>query len=128
MGEKGMDATSRVVKQFRIEIPWPPSANTYWRRHGDKYFISTKGKEFRQIVLSSCYKDKSRFDELDRLKVYIEAYPPDRRKRDLDNIFKATLDAFQWSGIFPDDSQIDDLHIIRKEVGRGVLEVMISTI
>ena len=36
----------------------------------------------------------------------IDAFPPDNRKRDLDNINKALLDALEEAGVFKDDSQI----------------------
>lgn len=50
-----------------------------------------------------------------RLAVRLDAYPPDRRKRDLDNIGKAFLDALIHGGVYRDDSQIDRLEIIRGE-------------
>lgn len=39
--------------------------------------------------------------------------PPDKRKRDLDNVCKATLDALQHARLFDDDAQIDELHVER---------------
>jgi len=50
--------------------------------------------------------------------VIVTAYPPDKRKRDLDNILKALLDAMQGS-LYEDDSQIDQLLIKRGDVIKG---------
>jgi crossover junction endodeoxyribonuclease RusA len=49
-----------------------------------------------------------------RLAVAMDAFPPDRRRRDLDNIQKASLDSMQHAGIYEDDSQVDLLVTRRK--------------
>ena len=54
-----------------------------------------------------------------RLMVKISAYPPDRRRRDLDNILKATLDSLTHAAVIEDDSLIDDLRIVRKSLVQG---------
>jgi crossover junction endodeoxyribonuclease RusA len=59
-----------------------------------------------------------------RLAVEIEAHVPDKRKRDLDNLFKAVLDSLTHAGVWADDSQIDALRIVRKPVG-GMIKVRI---
>lgn len=51
-----------------------------------------------------------------RLFVQIEAYPPDKRMRDIDNLAKCVLDALQTARVFENDYQIDRLLIERKEV------------
>ena len=43
--------------------------------------------------------------------VVIEAWRPDYRRRDLDNLLKATLDGLAHAGVYDDDSQIVDLRI-----------------
>lgn len=61
-----------------------------------------------------------------RLAVEVEAYPPDRRRRDLDNIGKALLDSLEAASVFEDDGQIDDLRIVRCDVakpGRVVVRI-----
>lgn len=58
--------------------------------------------------------------------VYILARPPDRRKRDLDNLFKPILDSLVDYGAIPDDSMIDNLRIERlSPVKEGQIEVSI---
>jgi crossover junction endodeoxyribonuclease RusA len=51
--------------------------------------------------------------------VTVEACPPDRRKRDADNLLKGLLDALQHGGAFPDDSRIVWLLIYRRQVTSG---------
>jgi crossover junction endodeoxyribonuclease RusA len=64
-----------------------------------------------------------------RLAVHITLFPPDRRKRDVDNILKALLDACEHAGCYESDSQIDELHIVRREVKKGgVCTILIHTL
>jgi crossover junction endodeoxyribonuclease RusA len=49
----------------------------------------------------------------------MDAFPPDRRRRDLDNIQKPVLDALEHAGVYEDDSQIDLLVTCRREVVPG---------
>ena len=96
-----------------IELPWPPSINHYWRHTKNGHYISDEGKDYRKLVFYYCQKHKQKFDKDARLAVHIEAHPPDRRKRDLDNVLKSLLDALQHAGVYEDDSQIDHLSIGR---------------
>ena len=45
--------------------------------------------------------------------------PPDHRRRDLDNVQKALLDALAKGGAYRDDSQIDRLQVERGPVTPG---------
>ncbi len=49
----------------------------------------------------------------------MDAFPPDRRRRDLDNIQKPVLDAMQHAGVYLDDSQVDLLVTRRCDVLPG---------
>jgi crossover junction endodeoxyribonuclease RusA len=61
------------------------------------------------------------------LAVHITACPPDNRRRDLDNLLKATLDAMQHAGLYDDDSQIDSLKITRGPVEKpGCLRITLE--
>ena len=51
-----------------------------------------------------------------RLRVQLDCYPGDMRKRDLDNLPKSLLDALTYAGVWIDDEQIDDLRIRRMQV------------
>lgn len=96
-----------------IELPWPPSVNHYYRRTSGRVFITAKGVAYRTAVSLSCIDYQHSFKKEDRLSVTIYAYPPDNRRRDLDNILKCLLDSLEKAQVFVDDSQIDEL-IVRR--------------
>jgi len=109
-----------------LEMPWPPSANRYWRNVGPRVLISRAGRQYRKQITELALV--CRWPRLgdQRLKVKIVALPPDRRKRDLDNLLKATFDALEAAGIFDNDEQVDDFRVIRgPRVRGGSLQVSI---
>ncbi|MFV1943935.1 RusA family crossover junction endodeoxyribonuclease [Pseudomonas luteola] len=106
-----------------ITLPWPPSVNTYWRHPSKgalagRHLISEKGRAYRASVQAECLLSRAQKRE-GRLQVVITACPPDRRQRDLDNLLKGLLDALTHGGAWQDDSQIDDLRIVRGPVQVG---------
>lgn len=76
--------------------------------------VSADGKKYRRRVHQAALVHRFPRFGAARLRVVVEAYVPDNRRRDLDNVFKASLDALQSAGVYDDDGQIDDLRIIRK--------------
>lgn len=103
---------------WHFELPYPPSVNHYWRRVGARTLISRAGRAFRRDVCSLLAARRVR--PLDGpLAVQIEVHPPDRRRRDIDNLQKALLDALQHGGAYHDDSQIVALSITKRDVVAG---------
>jgi crossover junction endodeoxyribonuclease RusA len=99
-------------------LPYPPSVNHYWGVSGKQRFIGKKGKEFRQAVAEACLD--AQIQTMDgRLAVHVAIWPPDNRKRDVDNTLKPLLDAMEHAGVYENDSQIDELHIIRTGAHEG---------
>jgi Holliday junction resolvase RusA-like endonuclease len=90
---------------FKLDLPFPPSVNTYWRHVGSRVLVSKKGRQYQAEV--SSLLNRKRVKTLDGdLIVDIRLVPPDRRRRDVDNSLKALLDAMQFGGAYHDDSQI----------------------
>ena len=107
-----------AVSALTLELPYPPSVNHYWRRVGARTLISREGRRFRERVVSILARRRVRL-MTGPLAVRVIAHPPDRRRRDLDNITKALLDALEKGGVYGDDSQIDRLEIVRAQVMPG---------
>lgn len=100
---------------LQFDLPFPPSLNHYWRRVGARTLISRGGRAFRAAVCS--HLAARRIKPLSGpLAVQIDVFPPDHRRRDIDNLQKALLDALQHGGAYHDDSQIVSLTIHKREV------------
>lgn len=122
----GTGAGANQGSEGAIVLPWPPSINHYWRRSKNGMMhISAEGVAFREAVhwqvLQQCPLKSLQGD----LSVDIEAFMPDRRRRDLDNILKALLDAITHAGVWMDDSQIVDLRIRKAKTIAGMVKVKI---
>lgn len=101
-----------------ITLPWPPSVNHYWRTWRGRMLISRRGRAYREQV-GAILRAAGVTPLAGSLAVHVELYPPDRRKRDVDNTFKAIGDSLQHGGAFHDDSQIVWLLLERADVVAG---------
>jgi len=95
-----------------LTLPYPPSANHYWKRCGHRYFIAPKGVAFRTQVMVACAASGVRpLSGLVSLAVTLT--PGDERRRDIDNVLKPLLDALTHGGAWNDDSQVSRLVVER---------------
>lgn len=103
---------------LRLELPYPPSINHYFRHFRGRTVISPAGRSFRRRV---CWLLRSRGVRLltGRVRVSVDLYPPDHRTRDVDNAQKALLDALQHGGALFDDSQVVWLLTVKAQVIPG---------
>jgi crossover junction endodeoxyribonuclease RusA len=113
---------------IEITLPWPPSVNTYWRNFDGRMIISAKGREYRETVGDQMTVQRMVKHFAGPLRVVIEAWKPDKRRRDLDNLLKATLDGLAHAGVYEDDSQIVDLRIYWAPDIGGMLKIKIEEI
>jgi crossover junction endodeoxyribonuclease RusA len=111
---------------LKICIPFPPSVNRYWRSVNGRVLISAEGREYRRLVMQTLNEP---MPFTCALRVEVHAFMPDKRRRDLDNLMKGSLDSLTHAGVWLDDSQIDDLRVTRKGVeAPGRLEIFIEAI
>jgi crossover junction endodeoxyribonuclease RusA len=104
---------------IEFTLPYPPTINhAYGQRKGGGKFIKPAGIAFRaavaEIVASAGYPMIT-----GRVSLFVRVYPATRAKQDLDNRSKALQDALTHAGVWLDDEQIDDLHMVRGPVFKG---------
>jgi crossover junction endodeoxyribonuclease RusA len=114
------------MNKLLIELPWPPSVNHYYRRVGPRTLISREGRKYRQeicAIVRGLHLSELSGD----LVMSIKAYPPDKRRRDVDNLLKSLLDSLQHAGVYHDDSQIKKLSVEMLEPcrpnGRAIVRI-----
>ena len=103
---------------IELELPFPPSVNHYYRRVGPRTLISREGRAYGERVASILTVLGVR-PVRGPIRMRIEVYPPDNRRRDLDNLQKSLWDALQKGGAYHDDSQVVKFEVEKREVVVG---------
>lgn len=97
-----------------LELPYPPSVNHYWGMRGKIRFLTAKAKKFRQEVVD-IIEEIGADNDLDcPLRLEMTVYPPDRRKRDVDNTIKPVLDALEHANLYTNDVNIITIKVTKK--------------
>lgn len=113
---------------IQITVAWPPSVNRYWRQFQGRMIISAEGRKYREAIIQQVFIEGLVKRLTGDLRVTIEAFRPDERRRDLDNLLKSTLDALAHAGLYEDDSQIRDLRIYWAAEKGGKLNITIEEV
>lgn len=103
---------------IRVDLPWPPSVNRYWRSVNGRVLIAAAGRRYRtDVELLMRLAGRVGIGNSPVI-VSIQAFYPDARRRDIDNILKAPLDALTHAGMWDDDSQVEELSIRKAGMDR----------
>lgn len=107
----------------KIELPWPPTVNTYWRHTTHPktkrplVYVTKQGKSYRETVVKLCgVAGLGRLKYAGRVSASYECFPPDNRVRDLSNILKCLEDSLVDAGVIVDDGQINEFQMVRAPV------------
>lgn len=111
---------------INLTLPWPPSVNRYWRTFQGRMIISAEGRLYRKAVADQVLIQGGAKHLNGRIKVVIEAWRPDKRRRDLDNLLKAVLDSLTHAGVWVDDNLVVDLRIYWAQDIGGMLKIEIK--
>lgn len=134
----------RERQSLHLQLPWPRSVNHYFREYamppaGEKIEarirehgfegihvwlrkntrvmkqVGEEGKEYRAQVTEIVLKARANKGLMVPLLMKMRAYPPDKRQRDLSNLYKCLEDALQQAGVVIDDYVIA-AHDSRREL------------
>jgi len=109
-----------MIKRTAL-LPYPPSTNTLWRYSKRGVYRTAKYMAYIAECKALQVHQGPALDAPVRMEVL--ACPPDRRRRDLDNLSKSLCDVAVHLGLIEDDHWIHDLHMKwdRESVAQGVL-------
>ena len=112
-----------------LQLPLPPSVNTYWRNFRGRTVLSKGGRDYKIAVHEYVTVNNLPKFGQERLGASITIFPRDKRAIDLDNRLKALFDSLEDAGLFDDDSQFDRIYICRGMIKKGGgCTITISTI
>ena len=136
------------MPDIQLTLPYPPSVNHYWQHKAVRSrqtkrwtvikFLSKRAKTFRTNVEGAVYEQLGIPPKLrGRLAIIVHQHygPRDENNehngpaQDIDNSLKSLLDALEWCRVYINDSQIDELLVIKKRrAAIGRVEITIKTI
>lgn len=90
---------------MKLTLPFPPSVNTYWRAPNKgalagRHLVSAAGRKYQSEACAAIVEQLRRLPKPSTTPaaVAITLFPPDQRRRDLDNYNKALFDALTHAG------------------------------
>ena len=99
-----------------FSLPWPPSVNHYWaRRRNGGVYLTAKARAYRVAAWAEIKRQRVPQFGKQQVQVQLLLTPPDRRRRDIDNVRKPIYDVLEHAGVLVNDSQIVSDHAIRVE-------------
>lgn len=104
---------------FQFEIGYPPTGNHAVIHARGAHFLSVQARTYFAQTWAGIQQKGLSLRLTGRLRVEVLIHPPDRRRRDLDNIWKTAGDACTRAGVWLDDHQIDHLVLQRGEMMKG---------
>lgn len=119
---------------MKLTLPFPPSVNTYWRapnkgQLAGRHLVSAAGRKYQSEACAAIVEQLCRLPKPSATPAAVEIvlFPPDQRRRDLDNYNKALFDALTHAGVWEDDSQVKRMLVEwGPVVPKGKVEITIS--
>lgn len=119
---------------MKLTLPFPPSVNSYWRAPSKgplkgRHLVSEAGRKFQKATRAAILEQLRAVPKPSTAlaEVHIVLYPPDQRRRDIDNYNKALFDVMTMTGIWEDDSQVKRMPVEWGDVTKkGKVEITIT--
>ena len=110
--EKGRTSREKGDKSVCITLPYPPSANRYWRTFRGRTTVSEEAKDYKSAAKQIALLSGASVHKC-AVAVTIRIYRP-RKSGDLDNRIKVLLDSMNGI-LYDDDKRIVEIHAYRYE-------------
>lgn len=112
--------------EITFMLPYPPSVNAIWRPAGNRIISTDTARAYRQRCAEEIMVQKvPRHHRAIRGRLALHMLvitPASTRRRDLDNVLKATLDAIQRCGVIEDDESFDRILVERRPRSSNALD------
>ncbi|HDR0997883.1 RusA family crossover junction endodeoxyribonuclease [Pasteurella multocida] len=90
-----------IAEEITLALPYPPSVNHYWKHTRDgRHYITDKGRVYQSAVFMACM---GYLPFKKPVSIKVQVWLPDKRRRDLDNLWKVLLDSLANAKIIEDD-------------------------
>lgn len=93
---------------IQLQLPWPPTVNNYYSVARGRKILSKAGRDFKRRCQLQGFEPLNLTQDISLFLYYV---PPDKRRRDIDNLSKAVLDALTDNQVYKDDSQVKHLEM-----------------
>lgn len=95
---------------LNLTLPYPPSGNHAWKHtRAGKHYLTDKARDYYAEVAGIVRQRNRKLGIDSHVQVSCLLFPPDRRRRDMDNAWKVVGDALTKAGVWMDDSLIRKL-------------------
>lgn len=99
-------------RQIDLMLPYPPSANRYWRTFRGRPTVSSEAKAYKEVV-ADLVGQRVREPWTGPIRLEVDIFRP-RKAGDLSNTLKVLEDALRGV-VFVDDSQTVEIRLVRHE-------------
>lgn len=118
---------------LHLVLPWPPSLNRIWRVFGKRIILSKAARAYHRAAAAALPRGRVPKPFTGPLSVVLVMHPPaegqQKQRWDIANREKCLCDALTKQRVWLDDSQIDDLRMLRGDpVAGGSVDVYIETL
>lgn len=106
---------------MNIVLPYPTVTGNHVWKHTTKgkHYITTKGRDYYADVKMAVMAVGAHIGIDQTIRVQCLLYPPDKRRRDMDNAWKVIGDALTKAGVWADDALIRSLLIEWQDPVKG---------
>lgn len=93
---------------MNLIIPYPTTSGNHLWKHTNtgKHYITNKARDYFADVKMAVMAQGAHLNTDRPLRLQVLLYPPDRKRRDMDNAWKVIGDALTKAGVWKDDHQI----------------------